>query len=202
MSDSKIEYLDKAFLGTMDSQGFKNAKLAIKYVLFDDENSIDKKLRNGDKWRFISSNYNGRELAKKLHQMDLMHILVEFCYEYFGLLNREFKMNKERYLEIKESMFPTMALTSDELVEFIVYAALISVEEVYVLLSTHKDIVMSLVDLLIKERYLDNKREELDNFKGIEEPVMAQDEYDYFMGRYSSLDIEFSLMKRKNPDYN
>lgn len=202
MSDSKIEYLDKAFLGTVESQGFKNAKLAIKYVLFDDEDAIDKKLRNGDKWQFISSNYNGRELARKLHHIDLMHILVEFCYQYFGNLNIAFSINKEAYLEIKNRVFPTIGLTTDELVEFVVYAALISGEEAYILLSTHKDIVMSLVDLLIQERYLEDKKEIYDNFKEIKNPAMGEEEYNYFIDRYNNLNIEFGLLKRKSPDYH
>lgn len=201
VSDSKIEYLDLAFLGTMESQGFKNAKLAIKYVLFDDEDSIDKRLRKGDKWMFISSKYNGRDLAKKLHHMDLMHMIVKFCYQYFGILNIPFTMNKERYLEVKENVFPTMLLTLDELVEYVVYAALISVEEVYVLLGSHKDMVMALVDLMIKERYLEDKKNEYDNFKEIPYPRMKMNEYEYFISRYRSLDIEFSLLKRKNPEY-
>lgn len=201
VSDSKIEYLDNAFWGTYESQGFKNAKLAIKYVLFNDDSEIDEKLKKGDKWQFISSNLNGREQAKLLHQKDLMHILIKFCYQYFALQNEPFKIDRKTYLELKENVFPSIALTSQEAVEFVLYAALISVEEAYILLSTHNDVVMMLVDLLIHERYLEKKALEYDNFKEIPYPRMKMKEYEYFIEKYRSLDIEFSLLKRKDPDY-
>lgn len=201
ISDSKIEYLDSAFNGTAESQGYKNAKLAIKYVLFDDENSIDKKLQNGDKWKFISSKYNGRELAKKLHHMDLMHILIKFSYVYFAKLNIPFKLDQEKYLELKNSLFPSIASTINEQIELVVYASLISVGEAYIFLSTHKDVVMNILDLFISERYLNHKQEEYNNFEGIPYPKMKIAEYEYFIDKYNNLDIEFSLLKRKSPDY-
>ena len=88
------------------------------------------------------------------------------------------------------------------MVEFVVYAALISGEEAYILLSAHKDIVMSLVDLLIQERYLEDKKEIYDNFKEIKNPTMGEEEYNYFIDRYNNLNIEFGLLKRKSPDYH
>ena len=202
ISDSKIEILDLAFLGTMDSQGFKNAKLAVKYVLFDDEEAIAEKLKGGDKWRFISSKNNGRELCKSLHHSDLMHMLVKFCFSYFGLSNKPFTFDKEKYEELKDNFFPSMALNTKEMVEYVVYATLISVEEAYVLLGSHKDLVMSLVDLLINERYLEDRREELDSFKEIGYPRMKINEYNYFIEKYNTIDLEFSLLKRNISDYN
>lgn len=202
VSESKIEYLDTAFWATYESQGFKNAKLAIKYVLFNDDTEIDEKLKKLDKWQFISNINKGRELAKKLNQKDLMHILIKFCFQYFAFLNCPFEIDHEKYLELKDNVFPTMALTTDEIVEFVVFASLIGVDEAYILLSTHNDVVMALVDLFIHERYFLKKNKEYDDFKEISYPRMKMKEYEKFIEKYNNLDWEFSFLKRKDVNYS
>ncbi len=193
--------IDKAFLGTTKSKGYTNAKKAIKYVLFDDKDSIEEHTINQNKWLFISNSLNGREMIKKLHHVDLMQLLIKFCFAYIGMQDRPFQMDKTKYLEYKSDMFIAMKINNEELIEFIVYSSIYNIEETYIFLSTNKDVQLIIIDLLIKERYKKKLSKEYDNFKEIAFPKMQILRYEKFIEKYHNLDLEFALIKRKTPGY-
>ncbi len=193
--------VDKAFLGTALSLGYTNAKKAIKYVLFDDTKSVENNQLNKNKWLFISNSQKGRDLTKKLHHIDLMQMLINFCYCYIGLENKPFTITKTKYKELKSDMFVTMTLTNEELIEYVIQASMISIEEAYILLSTNKELQLNILNSLIKQRYKNKLSKDLDNFKEIKFPKMKIKQYETFIEKFNNLDLEFALLKRKTPNY-
>lgn len=203
LEDSKISYLDAAFLGTLESQGFKNAKNAIKLCLFNDLSVLDNKDIDYSKWLLISSKYDGRRKAKKLQLDDLAHILIKYCMASFAFRESAFSVNESIYMQHRQNPHNSVNLTREIAVELVSYAAFKDLYSAYVFLFSNQNICNLVVDSLIEERYLNMQIDILDKFDGNIISTEVDNEFRYmYYAKYRSLDKEFANIKKENDNYN
>ncbi len=197
----RIKDLDDIFYATQESQGTNNALLAIKYVLFDNEEVFEGKKAEENKYLYISNKNNARKKAMILEQDDLAHILVKYCMQSFGLRGKDFNVTDDEFLTNLKRI-ERLKLSAYEIIEQVAYAATGEVYNAYNFLYTNKSILNEVVDYMLSERYISEFREQLDNFSGIiDNNNMKSDDRFKFYDAYCNLDDNFAEIKRNNPDY-
>ena len=90
--------LDDIFYATKESQGTNNAILAIRYVLFDDNDVFKDTSPEDNKYLYISSSNNARKKAMILQRDDLAHIVVKYCMQSFGLRGKDFTITDDDFI--------------------------------------------------------------------------------------------------------
>ena len=202
LKNNHIDYLDAAFLGTMESQGFKNAKSAVKLCLFNDMSVLDNKDIDYSKWLLISSQYDGRRKAKKLQVDDLAHILIKYAMASFGLKRKNFTVTEAMYLEHRQIPLKSADLSREEAVELVAFAAYNDVYSAYVFIFSNSYVCNLVVDSLISERYMDMLIDDLDKFNGKIDNDDLSTEFRYmYYQKYNKLDSEFAELKLENDNY-
>lgn len=202
LKNSHIDWLDAAFLGTLESQGFKNAKSAIKLCLFNDMSVLDNKEIDYSKWLLISSQYDGRKKAKMLQLDDLAHILIKYCMASFGKRALKFNINETKYMEYRQNSNKSNELNRETAVELVAYAAFNDIYSAYVFLFSNPTVCGLVVDSLIEERYMEMQIDLLDKFDGrIVSDEMSTEQIYMYWNKYKNLDNEFAVIKEENPNY-
>lgn len=197
----KTQDLDDIFYATKESQGYNNALLAIKYVLFDDISVFDGQKPEENKYLYISSNNNARKKAMLMQHDDLTHILVKYCMASFGLRGKDFIVNEEDLL-LSLRRIDRLEISAYEMIELVAYAAIGSLYNAENLLYGNKQILFDIVDYMLNERYISNFKDALDNFSGIIDNNDIKTEQRYaFYDAYCNLDKSYEEIKRNNPDY-
>lgn len=197
----KMAYLDDIFLGTKESQGIRNATNAVKFVLFDDASVLPPGLKFNSKYEFISSKNDGRLKAKQLSAIDLIEILCKYAMSSFGLENRGFSINYQDYENICKNIIDC-EYTSRFAVEIMAFACTENIYQAYTILLQNKDLKMALVDSLLTERYIENRRLMLDRFDGvIISEEMAASTKEKFIDSFKSLEEYFYNIKIRSQDY-
>lgn len=197
----KMAYLDDIFLGTKESQGIRNATNAVKFVLFDDVSVLPPGLKFNSKYEFISSKNDGRLKAKQLSAIDLIEILCKYAMSSFGLENRGFSINYQDYENICKNIIDR-EYTSCFAVEIMAFACTENIYQAYTILLQNKDLKMALVDSLLTERYIENRRLMLDRFDGvIISEEMAASTKEKFIDSFKSLEEYFYNIKIRSQDY-
>ena len=201
LSECKIKDFDDIFYATKDSQGYKNAVLAIKYVLFDDDSVFNGKTPESNKYLYISSKNNARKKALVLQQDDLAHILIKYCMASFGLRGKDFNITNEEFL-VDQKRIDRLEISAYEMIEAVSFAAIGDLYTAYSFLYSNKKLLCSLVEHMIEERYVSEFKELIDNFSGIIDNKDISTDIRYaFYDAYNSLDENFSEIKRNNPEY-
>lgn len=201
LSECKIKDFDDIFYATKDSQGYKNAVLAIKYVLFDDDSVFNGKTPESNKYLYISSKNNARKKALVLQQDDLAHILIKYCMASFGLRGKDFNITNEEFL-VDQKRIDRLEISAYEMIEAVSFAAIGDLYTAYSFLYSNKKLLSSLVEYMIEERYVSEFKELIDNFSGIIDNKDISTDIRYaFYDAYNSLDENFSEIKRNNPEY-
>lgn len=197
----KAQDLDDIFYATKESQGYNNALLAIKYVLFDDTSVLDGQKPEENKYLYISSTNNARKKAMLMQHDDLTHILVKYCMASFGLRGKDFIVNEEDLL-LSLRRIDHLETSAYEMIELIAYAAIGSLYNAENLLYGNKQILLDIVDYMLNERYISNFKDALDNFSGIIDNNNIKTEQRFaFYDAYCNLDKSYEEIKRNNPDY-
>lgn len=201
LSVCRIKDLDDIFYATKDSQGYNNAIMAIKYVLFDDESVFEGNKPVENKYLYISNTNNARKKAMLLQKDDLAHIIIKLCMASFGLRGNDFIITEDELL-INQKRIDRLEISAYEMIELISFAATGEAYNAYSLLYANKNILIEVVDYLLNERYGTDLKNSLDNFSGIIDNKEIKTENRYaFYDAYCSLDENFSEIKRNNPDY-
>lgn len=200
LEQCRIRDFDDIYYGTKDSQGYEDAVVAIRFVLFGDDSCLSE-IPSGDKYSFISSNNNARKKAMLLQKDDLGHILVKYCMASFGLRGLRFSVDdkdfKSYYDNIKD-----LDITAYEMIEAVSYAATIDVMLAYDFLFKNKKILGDVVEYMIQERYISELGKELDNFSGLIDNKNIGEEFKFsYFEVYNNLDKLFAEIKENNPDY-
>ena len=202
MKRCKMDWLDDIFWGTKDSQGLRNATSAIKFVLFDDESQIPDGFTVGDKYEFISSRRDGRAKAKMLQSIDLVQILCKYAMQSFGIKNKNFDIDYDEYIKIRNKKVIKSAFNDDYITELVAYALMDSVYGGYIFVSSNKYIRNSLINALINERYIEEKWQTLDEFNGIlRNPSIDEITKKNYLDSYQRMDDDFLNIKRRDNDY-
>lgn len=197
----RTEDLDDIFYATKDSQGFNNALMAIKYVLFDDDSVFEGKTPEGNKYLYISNTNNARRKAMLLQEDDLAHILIKYCMASFGLRGKDFTITEEEFL-LNRKRIERLEISAYEMIEQVAYAATGEIYNAYQFLFANHKILLDVVDYMLNERYITELKDSLDNFSGIIDNKEISTETRYaFYDAYMSLDENFAEIKRNNPDY-
>ena len=197
----RINDLDDIFYATKESQGFNNAIMAIKYVLFDDETVFKDKKPEENKYLYISSINNARKKAMILQKDDLAHILIKYCMASFGLRGKDFNISDEEFL-INQKRVSRLELTAYEMIEQVAYAAMGEIYNAYSFLYANHNLLIEVVDYLLNERYIRNLKDSLDNFSGIIDNQDISTETRYaFYDAYCNIDENFAEIKRNNTNY-
>lgn len=201
LSSSKINEFDDIFYATRDSQGYTNAVLAIKYVLFDDISVFEGKKPCENRYLYISSTNNARKKAMLMQQDDLAHILIKYCMQSFGLRGKDFSFNSEEFaIDLKR--IERLDISPYEVIEKVAYAAMNDLYVAYSFLFTNQTILSSVVEYMIEERYISGLKETLDNFAGIIDNNEMKTEIKYaYYNAYNNIDENFAELKRNNQDY-
>lgn len=201
LSSSKINEFDDIFYATRDSQGYTNAVLAIKYVLFDDISVFEGKKPCENRYLYISSTNNARKKAMLMQQDDLAHILIKYCMQSFGLRGKDFSFNSEEFaIDLKR--IERLDISPYEVIEKVAYAAMRDLYVAYSFLFTNQTILSSVVEYMIEERYISGLKETLDNFAGIIDNNEMKTEIKYaYYNAYNNIDENFAELKRNNQDY-
>lgn len=204
MRDLKLcrtQDLDDIFYATKDSQGYNNALMAIKYVLFNDESVFNGRTPDSNKFLYISTTNNARKKAMILQQDDLLHILIKYCMASFGLRGKDFLVKDEDIL-LSLKRIAKLELTPYEMIEQIAYAAIGNIYNAIDLLCENHEIYIDIVDYMLNERYVSDFKDKLDNFSGIiDNNDMKTEDRFAFYDAYCNLDESFAEIKRNNPDY-
>lgn len=201
LKDCRIGDFDDIFYATKESQGYNNALLAIKYVLFDDESVFDDETPEGNKYLYISSKNNARKKSMLLQTDDLAHILVKYCMASFGLRGKDFTITEDEFL-LNRRRIDRLELTPYEMIEFIAYAAMGDINLAYELLYANKKNLINIVEYMIEERYISEFKESIDEFSGLIDNKDMNEKTRYnFYNAYNNLDEEFESIKRNNKDY-
>ena len=195
---NKIQSLDAAFLGTSESQGYRNAKNAIKLCVFDDQSVLKDKKIDYNKWLLISNKYNGRERAKALSQNDIAYILIKYCLTMFGMQNKEFNINESTYMTHRQNPLLSQSITPIEAVELVAFAAFNDLYSAYVFLFANQYVYYAVIDSLIENRYLNLSIDLLDNYDGKIKNDEVSSEFKYiFFKKYQNFDIEFTNLQKE-----
>lgn len=193
--------LDDIFYATKESQGYNNAIMAIKYVLFDDESVFKNAKPDDNKYLYISSTNNARKKAMILQKDDLAHILIKYCMASFGLRGKDFNITDEEFL-VNQKRIDRLDLTGYEMIEQVAYAATGELYNAYSFLFANKKLLLEVVDYMLNERYVSDLKEVLDKFSGIIDNNDISTETRYaFYDAYCNLDENFAEIKRNNDDY-
>lgn len=193
--------LDDIFYATKESQGYNNAIMAIKYVLFDDESVFKNAKPDDNKYLYISSTNNARKKAMILQKDDLAHILIKYCMASFGLRGKDFNITDEEFL-INQKRIERLDLTGYEMIEQVAYAATGELYNAYSFLFANKKLLLEVVDYMLNERYVSDLKDALDKFSGIIDNNDISTETRYaFYDAYCNLDENFAEIKRNNDDY-
>ena len=193
--------LDDIFYATKESQGYNNAIMAIKYVLFDDETVFKGKKPDENKYLYISSSNNARKKAMILQKDYLSHILIKYCMASFGLRGKDFNITDEEFL-INQKRIDRLDLTGYEMIEQVAYATIGELYNAYSFLFSNKKLLLEVVDYMLNERYVSDLKDSLDKFSGIIDNNDIKTETRYaFYDAYSNLDENFAEIKRNNEDY-
>lgn len=196
-----ISEFDDIFYATKESQGFNDALLAIKYVLFDDNSMFVNRKPSANKYLYISKNNNARKKAMLLQRDDLAHILIKYCLASFGLRGKPFTITEQDFIAFRKNILTT-DITAYETIELISYATIGDTYLAYNLLFENNKILNDLVEYMIQERYLSNLHEMLDNFNGIiNNNEISKEERYKFYETYVNIDNTFAEIKRNNKDY-
>lgn len=193
--------LDDIFYATKESQGFNNAIMAIKYVLFDDETVFEGRKPEPNKYLYISTSNNARKKAMLLQHDDLAHILIKYCMASFGLRGKDFIVAEEDLL-LSLRRIDRLEISAYEMIELIAFATIGEIYNAENLLFTNHKILIDIVDYMLNERYVSDFKENLDNFSGIIDNKEINTETRYaFYNAYCNLDETYEEIKRNNPDY-
>lgn len=193
--------LDEIFYATKESQGFHNAVLAIRYVLFDDESVFNGRKHEENKYIYISNINNARKKAMMLQQDDLAHILIKYCMASFGLRNKDFIITEEEFL-LNRKRIDRLELSAYEMIEAVSYAAIGDVYLAYNFLFSNKKLLSEVVEYMLEERYISELKDALDNFSGIIDNDKIETEKRFaFYKTYTHLDESFEEIKRNNENY-
>lgn len=196
-----IDYFDDIFYATKESQGYENAVLAIKYVLFDDDSVFENTNIEKDKYVYISKNKNARKKAMVFQQDDLAHILIKYCMASFGLRCKDFTITEEEFEKIRERI-EIMDIPPYEMIELISYATIGDIYIAYQLLYANQKNLSNVVEYMIEERYISKYRDELDKFNGIIENMEVPKNIRYkYYETYATIDDSFAEIKRNNNEY-
>ena len=199
--ENHVQDIDDIFYATKESQGYINAISSIKYVLFNDDSVFKDRVPDSNKYIYISKKNNARKKAMLLQDDDLAQILVKYCLQSFGLKNKAFTITEEDFL-IDRKRVERLDLGTSEMVEAVAYAALGDVYVAYDFLYSNHKLLLKVVDSFIEERYINEKKEELDNFDGIilTKNMDKETKFLYYKA-YIHLDEAFAEIKRNNADY-
>lgn len=200
LNKCKIQDFDDIFYATKESQGYQNALLAIKYVLFNDESVLENKTTD-NKYLYISNSNNARKKAMLMQKDDLAHIMIKYCMASFGLRAKDFTTTNDIIL-LNQKRIDKLDITAYEMIEQVAYLAMHEVYNAYEYLYENKKILSSVVEYMIEERYLSELKDALDNFSGIINNNDIKSDVRYsFYNAYTKLDETFAEIKRNNPDY-
>lgn len=195
---NKIQSLDAAFLGTSESQGYRNAKNAIKLCVFNDQSVLQNKKIDYNKWLLISNKYNGREKAKALGQDDIAYILIKYCLTMFGMQNRAFTINEATYMDHRQNPLLSASITTIEAVELVAFAAFHDLYSAYVFLFANQYVYYAVIDSLIENRYLNLSSDLLDNYDGKIKNDELSTEFKYmFYKKYHNFNLEFANLQKE-----
>ena len=202
MKRCKIDWLDDIFYGTKESKGTRNAVGAIKLVLFDDYSVVPDGVNIGDKYEFISSKYDGRAKAKMLQNIDLIQILCHYAMASFGISGANFTLNDASFNYYRSINNINRGYSKEFIIEFVAYALLESIYGGYMLVASNKFIREDLLDALIEERYIEEKEEELNAFKGVlTNPLIDDNIRQKYYYAFNNLDNDFLKIKRRDSEY-
>lgn len=193
--------LDDIFYATKESQGFNNAIMAIKYVLFDDESVFNGKQPEPNKYLYISSTNNARKKAMILQKDDLAHILIKYCMASFGLRGKDFNVSEEEFI-LNQKRIDRLDITAYEMIEQVAYATMGELYNAYEFLFANQKLLIEVVDYMLNERYITGLKEHLDNFSGIidNQDITTETRYAFY-DAYCNLDENFAEIKRNNTEY-
>lgn len=193
--------LDDIFYATKESQGYNNAIMAIKYVLFDDKTVFKNTKPDDNKYLYISSTNNARKKAMIFQRDDLAHILIKYCMASFGLRGKDFNITDDEFL-LNQKRIDRLELTAYEMIEQVAYAAMGDIYNAYSFLFSNQSLLVEVVDYMLNERYIRDLKDSLDNFSGIIDNKTISTETRYaFYDAYCSLDDNFAEYKRNNEEY-
>ena len=161
----RIKDLDDIFYATRDSQGYENAVLAIKYVLFDMKDVLEDNTPD-NKYLFISNHNDARKKAMLLQQDDLAQILIKYCMASFGLRGVDFNITDDEFTTDRKRI-DRLDVSAYEMIEKVAYAAMGDIYTAYVFLFSNKKLLASVIDYMIEERYVSLLKDALDSFSGI-----------------------------------
>lgn len=199
LSKCKINDFDDIYYATKESQGYINAVLAIKYVLFNADDIVENTSDN--KYLFISSNNNARKKAMLMQQDDLGHILIKYCLASFGLRGKDFSITDDEFT-MHRNRINRLDLTPYEMIEAVAYAAKGDINLAYSFLFENKKLLLDVVEYMIEERYIAELKDSLDNFSGIidNNEISTETRYSFYEA-WSNLDEAFAEIKRNNKEY-
>lgn len=199
LSKCKINDFDDIYYATKESQGYINAVLAIKYVLFNADDIVENTSDN--KYLFISSNNNARKKAMLMQQDDLGHILIKYCIASFGLRGKDFSITDDEFT-MHRNRINRLDLTPYEMIEAVAYAAKGDINLAYSFLFENKKLLLDVVEYMIEERYIAELKDSLDNFSGIidNNEISTETRYSFYEA-WSNLDEAFAEIKRNNKEY-
>ena len=199
--ENHVRDIDDIFYATKESQGYVNAINSIKYVLFDDDSVFNGREPDSNKYIYISKNKNARKKAMHLQTDDLAQILIKYCLQSFGLKNKNFTITEEEFL-IDRKRVSRLDLGTNEMIEAVAFAALGDIYVAYDFLYSNHNLLLKVVDSFIEERYINEKKEELDDFDGIisHKDMDKETKFLYYKA-YIHLDETFAEIKRNNVDY-
>ena len=198
----KTDWLDDIFFGTKESKGIRNSVNAIKLVLFDDYSVVPEDLDVGDKYGFISSRRDGRAKAKMLQDIDLIHILAHYALCSFGIKNKAFTIDRGTYSLFRNQGINNAGYDNDYIVELVAYALMDDIYGGYIFINANKFIKNQLLDAFISERYLEDKKNELDLYNGelLNEKISLEIK-DKYQTCFDTLDDVFLKIKRRDINY-
>jgi len=201
LQECRVKDLDDIFYATKDSQGYNNAIMAIKYVLFDDESVFDGRKPEENKYLYISNTNNARKKAMLLQQDDLAHILIKYCMASFGLRGKDFTITDDEFL-LNQKRLDRLEISAYEMIEQVSYAAVGDLYTAYNFLFGNHRLLIDVVDYMLNERYITDIKNSLDSFSGIidNNDMSAESRYAFY-DAYMTLDENFAEIKRNNPDY-
>lgn len=199
LSICKIKDFDDIYYATKESQGYTNAVLAIKYVLFNADDIAENTSDN--KYLYISSNNNARKKAMLMQQDDLGHILIKYCIASFGLRGKDFTITDDEFT-MHRNRINRLDLTPYEMIEAVAYAAKGDINLAYSFLFENKKLLLEVVEYMIEERYIAELKDSLDNFSGIidNNDISTETRYSFYEA-WSNIDESFAEIKRNNKDY-
>lgn len=202
LEKSHIDYLDAAFLGTMESQGYNNAKKAIKLCLLNDTSVLKGEMIDYSKWLLISNKYDGRKKIKKIGTDDIAHILTKYALCNFAKRGVSFTVMEDDYAKHRQNPLLSEGLDASFACELLAYAAFKDLYSAYMLILTNNNLCNIIMDSLIENRYMNMLIEEYDNFDGkIKEPTLKTEFKYMFYDKYKNIDKDFAVLKQENINY-